>query len=139
VAFEAKIRIALHQQFPVDRAVRVMAHGAALAQGLMLENHGTRLFAMALRAALIESGHGQAFPRFENVGAVWVMTLHAIHAIIDHRMTLRQIEFGAGLKMALKARGGVFAWIYDKSASSSADFDVFASRTMARLTSGPAR
>ena len=47
VALQAKVWIILDQHLPVDRAVRIMADGASLAQRFVLENKRPALLAMA--------------------------------------------------------------------------------------------
>jgi hypothetical protein len=54
VAAEAKIWIRLGEQLAVDRPVRLMAGGAAFAQGFMFEDKSARLLSMAGRALLVE-------------------------------------------------------------------------------------
>src|SRR5262245_28168448 len=70
VALEAEVGVALDEHLAIDRAVRIVANGAALTQRLMLEDKGPGLFAMALRAVFIEPGHGQPAGGFEDIGAV---------------------------------------------------------------------
>ena len=133
MASQTQVRIACDQQFAIHRAVRVMTHRAALPQRLMLENDRAGLFAMTPRAALIEPRHGQAAAGLEYIGAVGIMTLDAIHPTLQHRMMLRQIKFGVGLKMALEAGGSIFSRIHNELASATAGFDVFAARPVARF------
>jgi hypothetical protein len=53
VAFQAKIRIALDQQFPIHRPMWIVTHRASFPQRFMLENKRPRLFPMALGAILV--------------------------------------------------------------------------------------
>jgi hypothetical protein len=133
MAFQAKIGITFHQQFPINRTVRIMANGASFPHGLVFEDKGTRLFAMALGAVFIESSHGQAARRLENIRPVRVVALHTIHSPLGHRMMLRQLELGMGLKMALKTRRRFLSWVDDEFAASTTRFNVLASRPMARF------
>src|SRR5262245_14175953 len=66
VAFQAEVRIALNEELAIDGTMRGVADRAALAQGLVLEDKGARLLAVALRAGLVETRHGQAPGGFEN-------------------------------------------------------------------------
>ena len=57
MAAQAQIRIGLVKHLVIDRAVRVMATGAALAQRFVLENKTFRLLAMAIRALFVKPCH----------------------------------------------------------------------------------
>src|SRR2546428_10744399 len=63
VTFQAQVGVALPQQFGVDRAVRRMTDGAALAQRFVLEHKRPGLLAMALRAILVQPRHRQSTAR----------------------------------------------------------------------------
>src|SRR5882724_6102646 len=103
-----------------------MTDGAAFAQGFMFEHKRPRLFAMTLGAAFIEPRHGQAIGWLEDVAPVRDMALNTIHAALNDRLMLGQVELSLGLQVALKARGGIFAWIHDEFASPAAGFDMLA-------------
>ena len=136
MAPQTQVRIARDQQFAIHRAVRVMTHRAALPQRFMLENDRAGLFPMTPRAALIEPRHGQAAAGLEYIGAVGIMTLDAIHPTLQHRMMLRQIKFGVGLKMALEASGRILSRVDDELAAPAAGLNMFAPRTMAGFAAG---
>jgi hypothetical protein len=133
VAAEAKVRIGIHQQLAAYRAVGCMANRASFAHRLMFEGDGSRLFAMALGAGFIQPRHGQATAALVNVTAVRVMTLDAVHAALDNRMMLRQIELSVSIQMAPEARRRVLARIDDELAFSASRRNVEAARTMARF------
>src|SRR5262249_37567541 len=133
MAFQAKVGIAFYQQFPINRAVRIMAYGASFPHRFMFEYKRTRLFAMALGAVFVESGHSQAARRLENIRAVWVVALHAIHAPFGHRMMLRQLELGMRLQMTLKTSGRFLSRVDDELSTSTTRFNVFASGPVARF------
>jgi hypothetical protein len=135
VALEAKIRIALHQQLAIDRTVGSVANGATLAESFVLENEWARLLAMTVTAVFVQSRHRQASRRFEDVRAVRIVALNAIHATFDNRMMLRQIEFSARLQMAFEADARILPGINNEFSSPSAAFNVFAARAVARLAS----
>ena len=101
-----------------------MAGRAAFAHGFMLENKRLRLFAMALGTGFVQARHGQAARGFENVAAVRVMALHAVHATFEHRVMLRQVEFRLRLQMALKAGSRVLAGIDDEPAAPATGLNV---------------
>lgn len=83
---EAEIVVGLREHHAVDRTVRIVAGRTAFAQGGVFEDKGPRLLAMALGAVLIAPGHGQASRRFEDVFAVRVVALRAIHAAFSDGM-----------------------------------------------------
>jgi len=139
VAFQAQVRVALHQQFRVDRAVGRMTDGAALAQRLVLEHERPRLLAMALRAILVQARHRQSAARFHDVVAVGVVALHTIHPVFIHRMMLGKVEFHVDFKVALKTRRRIFAGIDNELAAAAASLDVFAARPVARFAAGHRR
>src|SRR6266404_3409791 len=88
VALEAEVGIAFDEHLAIDRAVRIVANGAAFAQGLMLEDKRPSLLAMALRAILIEPRHGQPARGLGDVGAMRIVALHAIHVAFEDGMML---------------------------------------------------
>ena len=134
VTAQAKIRIALDEHFAVDRAVRIVAGRAAFAQRLVLEGKGPRLVAMTLRAALVDAGQRESARRFHDIHPVRIVTLHAIHFALDHRVMLRQVEFRLDFHMALEARGRVLARVDDEFVRRV--FNVFAARPVAGFTTG---
>ncbi len=89
VAAQAKIRIIFDEQFPVDRTVRAVANGAAFAQRFVFKNKRARLRLMTLRAALILRRHRESACWFENIAAVRIVAVGAIHVALDEGMMLR--------------------------------------------------
>src|SRR5688572_5984231 len=87
VALEAKIVVALHEHFGIDRAMRLMTNRAAFPQRLMLENKWPRLIAVTFGTRLVEPPERQPACRFHDVEAMRIMALHAIHLPLDHGMT----------------------------------------------------
>ena len=83
VAFEAKVLVALDEHLPVDRTMRTMADNAAFTERLVLKDEWPRLFAMALGAVLVELGHGESARWLENVTAMRVVTLPAVHPPLE--------------------------------------------------------
>jgi hypothetical protein len=131
VAFQAKVRVIFRQHLAIDGTVWVMANGAAFAERFVLENKWPRLLAMTTRTTLVQSRHGKAASRFENIEAMWIMALDTIHSAFDDGMALRQIEFCVGLEMALETSGRVFAGINDEFSPTAARFDMLASGSVA--------
>lgn len=136
MAAQAKVGIAGHEHLAVDRAMRIVADGAAFAQRFMLENNGPRLLTMTLRAGFVVPRHSQAARGFENITAMRVMTLDAIHAAFNHRMMLRKMELGLALQVALKADRWVLAPIDDELAAPAPRFDMFAAGAVAGFAAG---
>lgn len=135
VATQAKIRVARDEHFLIDRAVRIVTNGAALAQRGVLEDKWPRLFAMTLRAAFVLPRHGQSARRFENVAAVRIVALPAIHAAFNDRMMLRQIEFSVNVQMTLKTGRRIVARVDDEICA-AAGFNVFAARSVTGFATG---
>jgi hypothetical protein len=94
VAAQTEIRIVRNEHLAVYRTVRRMANPAAFAQRFMLEDEWSRLLAMTFRARLIMPHHRKAAGGFENIAAMWIMTVTAIHPAFEHWMMLRQLELG---------------------------------------------
>lgn len=135
MAPQAKIRVALDEHFLVDRAVWIMANDAAFAQRRMFKDERSCLVAMTLRAAFILPRHRQSSRRSENVAAVRVVALHAVHVAFDDRMVLRQIKLRVHVEMTLKTGRRVIVWI-DDELRRAAGFDVFATWPMAGFAAG---
>src|SRR5882762_9832221 len=139
MTFEAKVGIVLREQFPVHRAVRVMANRAAFPQRFMLEDKRPRLFAVTLAAAFIPPRHGQPPLRLEDVAAMRIVALRAIHPAFQDRMMLRQIEFRVRLKVTLQTGGRILSRVDDESPSAAPSLEVFAAGSMTGFTTGLAR
>ena len=103
VTFEAQVIVTLDQKLAIDRAMRVMASGASIAQGFVFEDERPALLSVALRSTLIQPGHSQSARRFHNVVPVRIVAIHAIHPPFNHRMMLRQVKFSVDIQVALKA------------------------------------
>src|ERR1035441_6024838 len=110
-----------------------MADRAALPQRGMLKDKGPGLLPVALSAGFIQTCHRQPAGRFEEVAAVRVVALRAVHLLLRHRVVLRKLKFRLLLAMALKASRGVFAGIDDELAPPAAPGDVQAPRSVARF------
>ena len=88
---------------------------------------------MTLRAVLVQPRHGKAARRLENVAAVRVVALNAIHLTFHDRVMLRQTKFGLSLQMALETGARILAGIHNEFATAAPGFDMLASRAMARF------
>ena len=113
-----------------------MADDASFPQGLVFENEWPGLLPMTLAAVFVLAGHGQSAPGPENVLAMWIVALNAIHVTLIHRVVLRQAEFGLDLQMTVVASRRIFARVDDELSTTAARLDVFASRSVARFTTG---
>ena len=111
VALEAKVVVPLQEHLVGDRTMRVMADRAAFAQRFMLVNDRSRLFAMALRARLVEPRQSRLRPHaerspmrcLEDVRPVWIVALHASPPLLEHGMMVRKTELRVHLHMTLEA------------------------------------
>ena len=134
MAPQAQVGIGIDEQFAIDRAMRVVTSDATFAQSFVLEYHGPGLFAVALRAAFVHSRHGQPSGRFENIAAVGIVALHAIHMAFNYRMVLGQVEFRVDFEMTLKAGGGILAGIHNKFSPTASRLDMKAAWPMTGFT-----
>ncbi len=114
VAAHAKVGVVINEHFLVDGTVGVVANGATFVHGLMFEDEWPCLVLVALCATLVLPGHGQSTGGFEDVAAVRVMAIRAIHVPLDDRMMLGEAEFALHIEMALKTGVGFFAGIDDE-------------------------
>jgi len=135
VAFETKVRVTLYQQLPIHRTMWVVTDRAAFPQCFMLKNEWAGLFPVTLGATLVEACHREASRRFQNVAAVRVVALRAVHVAFDDGMMLRQVEFGVNVEMALEAGRRVIVRIDDELCA-AAGFDVFAAGAVAGFAAG---
>lgn len=110
--------------------MRAVAGGATFAHRFVREHKRTRLGFVALRATLILRCHREATGRFENVAAVRIVAIHAIHVAFEDGMMLRQIKFGVDIQMTLKTGLGIFAGVDDEFRRAAGP-DVFAAGTVA--------
>ena len=113
MAAEAQVGVTDGQQLGVDRAVGIVASGAAFPQRGVIEYEGPGLFPVAPGAGLVRAGHGRAAGRFHNVQAVRIVALDAIHLAFGDRVVLGKMEFGVDVQMALETGLRVLARIDD--------------------------
>lgn len=138
VAAEAKVRVVVHQQFFIDGPVRVVTNRATLAQSFVLEDKGSCLRLVAAGTTLILPGHRQPACRLENVTAVWIVAIDAIHVAFSDRMMLRQIEFRLHVEVALETGRGIFSGIDDETGAAAGP-DMFAAGPVAGFATALAR
>lgn len=135
VATQAQICVALQEHLLVDRAMRIVANRAALAEGFVFEDKWPGLVPMTLRTAFVLPGHGQPAFRLQNVPAMRIVALDTIHVPFDDRMMLRQVEFGLDIHVTLETGRRVVSGVDDKVRVASG-FDVFAARTVTGFAPG---
>ena len=91
VTTQTEIGVALREELGVDGPVRIVTRHATLAQGGVLKDKRPRLFTVTWRAGLITARHGQAARRLHYVRAMGIVTLHAAHLLLQHRVVLWQM------------------------------------------------
>ena len=128
-----RFEITLDQQLGVDAPMRAVADRAALPHRRMLKDKGPGLLPVALRAGFTPTRHGQPAGRFEDVAAMRVMALHAIHLFLRHRVVLGKLELRLFLAVALVTSRRVFAGIDDEFASPATARHMQARGSVARL------
>ena len=136
VAFQAQIGVVLSEHFRIHGTVRRMANDAPFAQRLVFVDKRAGLLAMTFSAGFIQARHGQTAFGFEDVAAVRIVALHAVHFIFDDRMVMGKLELGVLFEVTLKTGGRFTPGIDDKFAAATARFDVPARGTMAGLATG---
>jgi hypothetical protein len=136
VAAEAKVDVALDEQFGINRAVRRVAYGATFPQGRMLENKWPGLLPMTGGTGIVIARHGEPSGRFENVGPVGVMALGAIDMVFEQGMVLGQMKLGLDWPMAFETGAGIFAGVDNESAAAAATGDVQTSGSVAGFATG---
>jgi len=105
----------------------------------VFERHGTGLLSMTGGATFVDARHGQSTGRFENIRAMGIMALHAIHAAFQDGVMLRKIKLGVNFQMTFKASRRVLAGVYNELASSAPRRHVQAAGTMTGFTPALAR
>ena len=141
MALETKIVVTLDKHLVRNRAVGLMTDGAAFAQGFMFVDDHARLFAMALCASFIEPSQaglrtrakGCVMRSFEDIRAVWIVALHAIHPGFQDRMMVGQSELGLHVDMTIQASRWFPSRIDNELAATTAALHVQAPRPMTRL------
>lgn len=137
VAAEAQVAVTNRQELGIDRAVRIVAGGASLAQCGVLEDKGPRLLAMALGAGLVQTSHRQAASRLHDIHPVRIMAGDAIHFPLGDGVMLRQMELGVDIEMAFVACFRIFPRIDNEllppCPTAATDRDVLARGTVARF------
>lgn len=119
VAFQAKIGAARGQHFVVRCAMRIVAGGAAFADGFVLEHERPALRDMALHARLALGHEGGSAP-FDRASLVRIVALAAGDFAIFHRMMMRRIEAGFHIHVAREANLRRLVRVYDRMAGATA-------------------
>jgi len=114
VAAQAEVGITGHEQFLIDRPMRIVAGHAAFPHGIVFKHEGPGLILVALGAIFVRLRHGQSPGWFEEVSPMGIVALHTIHVSFDHRMMLGQHKFALHFQMAFKAGGRILPGINDE-------------------------
>lgn len=139
VTLQAKVVVALDEHLWVHRTMRLMARRTAVTERLVLKGMRPGLFAVALRAPLIQPRHRQSSSGFHDVKPMRIVTLRTIHVPFRNGMVLGQIKLRVGLQMTGETRRGITAGIDDELAPSATHGRVPAARTVARFATRIAR
>jgi hypothetical protein len=132
VAFQAQIVVAFGEQLLVDRTMDVVAHGASLAQGLVLKDVRPGLGPVTLSASLVHASHEHTLG-LVNILPVGVVAMSAAYPSFFDRVAVLQVEQCFGLKMTLETSFRIFAGIDDELAPTSTHFQVEATGAMTRF------
>jgi len=109
VAFQTQVRIPNAQQFGINRSMDIVADGAALPQGVMLEGVGPALVLVATEAVVIRGKQGGAATNVD-VAFMRGMAGRAAQSPLRNRMMAGQVELAAHISMALEAHRLLGAW-----------------------------
>jgi hypothetical protein len=77
----------------------------------VFEDEGSGLFPMAGAALLVESGHAEAAGGLEDLAAVGVVALDAVHLPFEHRVVLGQSELHLDILVAVVTCLWIFAGV----------------------------
>lgn len=130
VAAQAEVPITGDEHLLINRAVRIMAGGAAFAHRAMLEHEWPLLLGVAVRAILVLSRERKS--ALYAISAMNIVAVHAADMAGHHRMAIGETEFAALIKMALEAGSGIRLGIDDRPAL-AAGLHVKAAGTMTRF------
>ena len=133
MAFETERGVALRQHPGVDRAVREMTGGAALAHGFVLEDVRSSLGAVALETGFVLREQGGAAAH-DRVAFVRVMAVRA-GELVRNWMMMRQVEGATHIQVTIKTdvRGSLRV---EDQADVPAGLAVQTAGTMARFAPG---
>ena len=101
VALEAKILVPLDQHLVVHRSVRIVAGGAAFADGLVLKHKRAALRNVALGTSFVLGSHGEWRPD-RGWAFMRIMAIAAAHLPMHDRMGVRQVESALHLQMTIE-------------------------------------
>src|ERR1043166_6336374 len=117
MASQAEVAVRNGQHLAINRTMRLMPRRASLAQGSMFKDFLAALLPVATGARLVQARHGQAPAWFENVAAMRIVTLHAAHLFLQHRMVLRQGKLALDISMTSETGLRAAPWVDDKLSS----------------------
>jgi len=144
MAFETKRGVPIDEHFLVNRSMWRMTSHAALTHSLVLEHERASLGSMAFETRFVSAKESHpAAPEFlmksgatalNRVAFVRIVTIGAIHLVLENRMMMRQLKLRAYLQVALETGVRISMRINDV-APSTARLHVFASRAVTRFAS----
>lgn len=116
--------------------MRRMANGTTFAQGFMGKGGDPSLSSMTGGAGFIRACPENSGGRFENIHAVGIVALDAVHAPLDYRMMSWQVKLSLGFEMTAKTGLRLFSWIENKAPAPAPGLNMLAARSMAALAAG---
>jgi hypothetical protein len=131
VAFETEVGVPFDQHPGVHGPMRLMARGASLANGLVLEDKRASLGRVA-PAAGIKLRRQAGPPRDHRVALVRIVAIRAAHLAFEDGMMAGKSEPGSHFEMAAEASFGGFIWIND-GVMGAAGLVMQAARAMTRF------
>lgn len=87
MASQAKVTVALGQQGPMGRPMRLMTNGTPLTKRLMFEDKRPRLLRMATLTSFVQTCPAQAPGGLGDIQAVRIVTGRAAHPPLQHGMS----------------------------------------------------
>jgi len=139
VAFQAEIGVSFREHLRVHRAMGTMAGDAAFAVGFVFKDKRAGLFAVALAALLVQAGHAESAGGLEDLPAVRVMALDAVHLAFRYWMMLGKPELKLDVQMTVVTGLGILAGVEDESGPVAWRRGMEASGAVAAFATGTAR
>lgn len=135
MATKAEIVVRLPEHLRIRRAMHVVANDTALTKRLVLKDKRLGLLLMAFGAGLIPLGHRESACRFEDLFAMGIVAIDAVHLAFDNRVAMRELKTCPDPAMALKACLRILAGIDNRFLPIASGIDMLAAGAMAQLAS----
>jgi hypothetical protein len=136
MALQTKIVVTCHEKFVVNRAVYLVARLAALTQGLVFKDVGSRLLAVTLSADAVPRRHKNSL-RLIDGHPVRVVAIDTGNPSLPEGMVVLEVERRPYFRMAVEACLRIRLGIDDVYPSAPASIHMEAARSVAYLTSLP--